>query len=549
MNNQRFLWLVLLCLVFSGCYKDQDNSEPPVTTIEIPDVKINTNIYGVLVDKEGTALTDYDISINDQSKTINQDLFKLNLERGNKKNQHISIVKDNREIAFANVSLIENDYNKIQLTSFPEWNVLGSLSANDIIIENDQLEVKLNNAQSENLSIGTIDQEAALKQIGHWGRNTETESYYLSPISAFYYKNDLKDNTISTTYLGSISNETNVGLFHLDNNFHQWVLIKQLNADNLIVESNKQGYYMLANYTSSSFVEGIVLYDQLPVSFQNIDLATDLGQDLSIQTTASGRWASFVPKESELNLTLKNQCNEPVSSPQIFSPEVGTQILTELNDTNSNQLLPLKFKLVDCHGITSNYPEVSLDFGAKRETYLFEGNEIQTVIASCGDFTIAGLDIDNQMQGGKVGWNDEVQDELGVLSSCNASQQGYSYMKINDEVEILPSFALSQNGEDLLLSAQDNSIRLKIRGNDIGSYMENQVNIFIDDQDFGKDGYFIGCENSNVGCGINDCYVSHLENMNNGQSRITFSGVLWMQTINNPTAGNYPIEGQIIIKQ
>ena len=82
----------------------------------------------------------------------------------------------------------------------------------------------------------------------------------------------------------------------------------------------------------------------------------------------------------------------------------------------------------------------------------------------------------------------------------------------------------------------------------LGEYMDNEVNFFIEDEDFGDDGYKMNCENSTIGCGFDNINITHLRDMGDGLSRISFSGTLWMQTIDNPTAGNYPVEGQIITK-
>ena len=548
MKNQGFIALVLLSMVICGCYKDQDLSEPPVTIVEVPDTKINTTVYGVVIDENGASIDNYDVLVNGSSQIVDQEIFKLNLVEANKKNQHISFIKDNREIAFANVSLIENDYNKIEVKSFPKWKNSTNISANTILIENNDLEVKVNKEQSEQITFGVIDDPATMQQMGRWARGVNVENYFLNPISAFYYLNTKSSHSISINQTGVNPSANKIGLFHLDNNFKQWVLIKEFNSSTISFESDQNGYYMLANYSPSIFLEGKISYTQLPVAFQNIKIEHENFQAIKLLTSATGRWSTFTTEESELSLSINNPCDDLIGMPIQINSTINEIQLTELNESTNN-ILPLNFRNIDCSGNRLSNPALEINFGQKTETYLFGEEKIHAVFATCGDIKIAAVDFENNMVGTSIEWNNEIQDELGVLSNCNDSEKGYSYLKINGEEEALPTFALSENNGSITLSAPDNSIRLKIAGVERGSYMENQVNIFIDDEDFGRDGYYIKCENSPVGCGIDDCYISHLEDMGDGLSRVTFSGVLWMQTINNPTAGNYPVEGQIIIKQ
>jgi len=305
---------------------------------------------------------------------------------------------------------------------------------------------------------------------------------------------------------------------------------------------------MLANYVPSIFKEGKVSYEQIPLSYQKVNIETPIESSLSIVTSAQGRWSAHLPLEGQINLSLINQCDEPMNYSEDFSSS-ETSILTELDDSVIDNLLPLNFRNVDCEGNNLSNPAMYMDFGQQSEVFLFAEDKIETVFAVCGDVKIASLNLENNMRGPEIPWNQSIEDELGILPSCIEGGLGYSYLKLNGEEEILPTFTYSINDGELFLNSQDNTIRIKIRGNQVGAYSEDQVNIFIENEAFGNDGYYINCENSSIGCGINDCYISHFEEMEDGLFRMTFSGVLWMQTINNPTAGNYEVEGQILIRQ
>ena len=113
-------------------------------------------------------------------------------------------------------------------------------------------------------------------------------------------------------------------------------------------------------------------------------------------------------------------------------------------------------------------------------------------------------------------------------------------------MKLYGAFTLEKENNKSIFRSQSDNIRVLIEGESTGKYGESQVNFYINDIDFGEDGYFMNCQLAPEGCEVKDCYVSHYEEMSNGMTRVTFSGVLWMQTIVNPTAGNYIVEGQII---
>ncbi len=547
MKKQLLIILTLLSVLATGCYEDQDNSLAPVTVTQVPDVKIQTTVYGIVVDNNGATVDNYTISTDEISALVDQEVFQLDLSQANKKNQHISIVQNDQEIAFANVSLIENDYNKIQINTFPEWTNSNSVQANNVLISNNFFEVKPNIDQSEQVSYGIIDNVNTLQQMGRWARGKEAGSFFLNPLSGFYYNDTNGDNDISVFFLEN--NNTNVGLFHLDNDFHQWVLVDDFTESNQAISTDKSGYYMIANYTSSTFIEGKISYSETPVAYQNLTFQSPFNQEITSYTSANGRWSSYVPEDVLLNMQLLNPCGDLVNVTSEIQTANNEVFALELNSSSSDEFLFLNFKNIDCNGDAIEEPAVQINFDDKDDYFLFGQENIETVFSTCGAIDIRGFDIKSNMKGNVIEWDSTIPDNLGVLTACEAIDKGYSYITINGEEELLPTFALSENNGNLTFSAEDSSFRIKIRGTEKGEYTEEEVNIFIEDEDFGMDGYFMQCENSPVGCGITDCYISHLEDMDDDLTRVSFSGVLWMQTINNPTAGNYPVEGQIIIKQ
>ena len=135
-----------------------------------------------------------------------------------------------------------------------------------------------------------------------------------------------------------------------------------------------------------------------------------------------------------------------------------------------------------------------------------------------------------------------------MLTECEELAEGYSYIQIEDDVKVYDAFFLEEAGERTILKSENEKVKFIFKGNAPGMYEEDEVNVLIDDEDFG---YYIKCENSPVGCGITEFNVTHYEtNGGNGSTvRVSFSGTLWMQTVSPPVADFLDIKGVIIIKR
>lgn len=543
------LWL----FVNTGCYKDIDNTPEPVVIVERPDVKINTTLHGVVSDFDGNISDNYTIQVNDQSFAINQDIYYLDLNLANKRNQHISIEKEGKEIAFANISLIENEINKIDITAFPEWNTTTiSESSNNISLDNAlALSFVTANNNTEQIEYGLIDDRKLIHQLGLWGTDGNENEYFLNTVSAFYLNSDSTNFDTSNLSLDfNLSNNIateDLAIFHLNESFHQWILVEEINEFNGSIQLPELGYYLLANISKSTFVEGKLSYEQLPLSFQNFKLSVLDGESLELRSSEDGRWSSFMPSESISQLSINDPCDMLVYQEELTIEE-NVSFDSQLTIEDSEDIIPINFTGLTCDGGITSTPGSKINFGPSEEVMIFSSKIVHFALLSCDEITISGYDVFENQTGISIPWDNGIEDNLEFLSSCEEFTNGYSYFRINREEELFPAFKLSTEGNKTILSSEENDIRLIIKGEGEGSYENNQVNFFIDKEDFGDHGYRMMCENSTVGCGFHDCYVSHFEDMGNGLTRISFAGTLWMQTIENPTAGNYKLEGQIVTK-
>lgn len=533
----------------TGCYKDIDNSPEPTIIVERPDIKINTTLHGVVTDFNGNVSDNYTIEIDGQSYVNDQNYYFLDLENINKKNQHISIIRDGNEIAFANVSLIENDNNKVNFLTFPEWSTKTISVDNNIIELDEALDVQINSNEVASITFGAIKNQQALNQLGKWGRDEENKDYFLNTRSSFFIDSEtlsMDNSPMSLEYdLSTFINNENIALFHLNEVHYQWILVDKINSNTGTIELPSFGYYILANTNNSTFIEGEILYENLPMAFQKVDFTLIDNNSINLKTTANGRWSSFLPTDMIAELSISDPCQNIIYDQEIATSELDIQ--TILTSDDSENIIPLHFNNIDCDGSYTNTPGSIINFGSEQEVMVFPKEQVDIATLTCGELNIKGYDILSNQSGVSVTWNEEIEDNLEQLSTCEEYADGFSFLKINGEMKMLPVFSIAKEDGKTIFESQESNIRLIIKGEEVGNYATNQVNFFIDDANFGSNGYRMYCENSLEGCGIDDCYISHFEEMDNGLTRITFSGVLWMQTITNPTAGNYPIEGQILI--
>ncbi len=546
--------ILLLGIFSAGCYKDSDNSSEVIIT-ERPDIKIGTSIHGVATDASGSEMVGYDLIINGERFAADQEVYYLDLTHVNKKNQHIAIEKDDVKVAFANVSLIENDVNKINFHSFPAYTTSQINASENLITLNNNYQIDINSsdlsADSE-MEHWIFSDTELLQQLGTWGTDVAANDYFLHGLSAFhlYSENVIVDkNTLKLNYDLTGIDAENLSLFHLNENFHQWILVEEMNAANGVISLSGLGSYLIAEKTPSAFVEGSLNFEDLPLSFQDFQLSVDNDKTLSMIASAKGKWASHLPKDFLSLLSINNPCDEPVAEEELNILEDGQNFITSLTSSNTENIIPLNFENVDCDGTTLEVPGALIEFSNNESILIFPETSVETAIITCGDVLISGYNIEENIQGPSIPWNAEIEDLIDYLAVCDEYSEGYSYLEINGEMELLEPFTLEKENGRSILKSEDDKIRLIIQGQGTGEYLENQVNFFIDDEDFGGKGYRMFCENSPVGCGFDDCFISHYEEMGDGLTRVTFSGTLWMQTIADPTAGNYEVEGQIITRQ
>ena len=334
------------------------------------------------------------------------------------------------------------------------------------------------------------------------------------------------------------------GLFVFREEEEIWVLVADLNATDE-VDLLGEGYYTFANYSPGVFVEGRVLKDGKPVAYQ--PMQWDLGSlSNRICATEQGRWIAVLPEKEEVGINLLNPCSESLQSEslQINSTDITDETLI-IEDNEHYQLMDLM--VLDCEGNIISAPNLNIGNGESETQYAFSQGNPDLWIAVCDDFTIEAIDESTGESGPQINWSTSIMDNPDVIAACEDLKDGYSFIKIRTEKEIFKPFTIEVEDNRTIIASQDGSVKFLFRGTEEGFYQENEVNVAINDPDFGDKGYFIQCENSSLGCGIDSFNVTHY-NQDEGTFRVAFSGSLWMQTISPSVAGEFKIEGIIVIK-
>jgi len=550
-------YLFLIVLLSCGCYENIDNTPPePEVIIETSEVYVTTRVSGSAIDLEEQVLNDYYLSINGSNQDVPADYFLVELEDARKKGQTIRVNKDGNQIGIKTELLVENDINHIVITTHGAFkNDVKSKSQANIQFRK---ELSVSFAETDftsgyqgdlNIDYINIDPIINLTPVGY-----DYESHLLAVDSkgGFYIKvkdnsgNNLEIDPSSNVKLtiGDIEEDVN-GLFSLNEKTDIWELITEITA-NSEVEIKARGYYTFAKFTKGVFIEGAVSKDEQKVAYQPMKW-DHVGLQNDMCTTEKGRYIGLLPEKEVVTIELLNPCDESLQSEsiQINNDDLSNQ---NLNITNTENYQYLNTTVIDCDGNTITNASINITSNNNDNHYVFSEEGQNRWIPVCGEFTIAAYDESMQEQGTQIEWSSALNETIDILSGCAEYTNGFSYLKIREEEEIYSAFDLEVIGDRTILSATNDEVKIIFKGTDVGQYPENQINIVINDDEFGDSGYYIQCENSELGCGIKNFNVTHYNTQENGQVRIEFSGNVWMQTLNPTQAGTYPVEGVIVSK-
>lgn len=553
---------ILLVTVFlAACHQDFETVIETTHSTEDPQIIITTQVTGRVTDVNDVTLKDYTLDLGSNMLIQEQSYFLEEIDNTVKHGQYIDIVQNERSIGFANVLLLENDINMLDLRAFPEKQQ-SPISTNGENLINSESRIQVRNLEQEdginhsgdfsiefiNLSDNRYDW-----QLGNFGYDKSNALVSLKSIDRFFFEiNDSGGNALFISNdTPSVYNYTNTieslsGLFYFNPEKTRWELVEKFT--NAPVQITETGFYMLAEYDSGIFVEGSLLLNGSPLSYQKHSWENPNTYTRGF-TSHDGKFLSVLPSSSDILFNVIDPCDSAIRELDHQTIDINQEGI-EFNIQNEDgKFFQLNTVVLGCDGEHRDESGIHLSYDTSNFIYAFNSSTIDQWLSVCTTtFDISTYNFDTDSFGPSHSWNTETEIPIQYISSCNDHVDGFSYLKIRQDKKVYPAFNFEKNGNSTTLESQDGAIKFILMGTQTGVYQPEELNIKIIDNNFGSNGYAVSCENSTQGCGIKDAYVSHYEEMSNGWIRITFEGEVWMQTIAPAAAGNFSVSGTILCK-
>ena len=562
LRNTSIYLLSILCL--TACYDNMDNSIVLDTQDDAP-ILITTAITGSVVDASDSELTNYQLSVSSEVKNIEGRRFLVQLEEVNKKGQAIYVKEGDQINSMLHTQLIENDINLVKLQIFDPMNSsLISSSGLDVVNISPSISLQISQAMIKDTqgNIPTADVYIDHRDLSNLNNISQLG------VSAYSLKNELRStNHLSAFHLelrgadGTAYNIQNqididisieasdeqVSLFHFDTDDEKWKEVVELNNGGNTIQIAKTGLYTISQHSKAIYAEGDVNKEGTKVSYQLMSVIQH-----QIYTSAEGRWITILPSDQDISISTLTPCQYEISTFSLPATSIDVNnVDLEVSDGNYYKL---QTTVYDCNGELEETTAIYLrNKNGVGNIYTFSDKNIDAWVSVCNpEFDIATYDIDTDVKGISIPWSLDIVDDQSFLVSCEGFEDGYSYIKIQDDRLVLEPFDALKIVEDGIpkttLESIDSNIRFKFEGQMADNYTQDEVNVYLNDPMFGDEGYFISCESSDEGCGFTTWNVTHYEAGNENWVRVSFAGEVWMQTIEPPQAGYFPVEGVILTK-
>lgn len=549
-----YLSIIILLVISTGCYDNIDTTPPTTVVIETPAVFVKTQLSGSVIDDDGQLISDYYLDINGDITDIASDYFFLEIEDAKKKGQTIKVIKDGNPIALKTTLLIENDINHIQIERHDEITTAQKSNATAVLQLSKDITLDLTNTSYTNqtndqvlIDYAIIGTEIGLSpiafdEVGGVLALDARGGFYLSLRNEDGSDLILDDESRISILFDSKPENAN-SIYHYEEQLQVWLKIDDISEGDITLLPG-QGYYAFGTSTGGVFVEGMIAKDNSSVAYQQMEWKNE-GLHNGICATESGRWIGVLPTNSNTNLDLVNPCGETTQQ-ETITVDSDDQTSTLINISDNSNYQYLNHTIVDCEGNEISDGAINIESGSSTQHLVFEESNQNRWISVCDQFEIAAYNESESASGSSIPWSASIPSQELVLSDCVTLERGYGFVQIRSDEKVFPAFDVSQTNEQTTLSATDGSMTIKFRGTTPGAYDDKQVNISINDNMFGDNGYFISCQNTMEGCGVMSFNVQ--ASVDGDRWIITFDGTLWMQTITPAVAGNFPVEGQILVE-
>lgn len=547
----------MISVGFISCYDNVDNSTDLASNIKDAPVLVNTAVTG-LVWSDDSNITDYDMVINDAISSVEapQEVFFNEVQNVNKKGQAIYVRQNGQMAAMMHTQLIENDINYLEIELFAPFSLVTPNNSNPIninsnitvAVDDDKIRELNNTANEIEVLFRDLSSLRDLQQLGKSGYDHTSKLQVLNHYKAFEFRvSDALGETLQLdeSIIMNIQNTAdNAQLYHFDEEEEQWHFAARLkNGSNRIVLS-EAGFFSVCVAEEGLYSEGRFVYNDEGIAYHKIQCDYSAGTHHNT-TSLSGKWLDIVPTQSEVKYSPISSCeqSEIVYSIMTAEADITNQEIVAQGDN----YVTVKPAVYQCNGERSVLQALAVTQNDKTKYYPLYNDESINVEACVDEYKLAGYDIKSNSLGVNLPWSKDINVNQLDLLSCNSFTDGYSYIQIGEDKMILEPFIVEE-GDKTVLKSMDNNIRFKFNGNSVGMYDQDQVNLYFYDETFGGKGFYMACENSDLGCGFDEWNVTHFKAGVEKWVRISFGGEVWIQTLSPAEAGYFNMKGVILCK-
>ncbi len=548
-------YIFSLMILLTACYDDYDNSRVEVVE-DKPTTIISTRINGKINNIENYDSEKLSLEFDDQFFELQGVTFLIELDQIAKTGEFLKLKSEGKTIGVKQSILIENDINYIEINAFQN-NQTKSIDANlhseGVLFDNlfFSYEGKAFDKNGDlfagqfNIHTSLIEHPDGLQNLAQLAYDSKGEQLLLKDIKYAYWIESLTENG-EPLFLNPAKNTINFGELSQDLRLFKLVngrILKEIDDLTSTLSFDGSGLYIFAKVEPGVLMEGILEFQNARVSYSRLNY-----NQKHTYSSALGRWIGVFEKGVDATMSLGKKCGQSSSSWTVFSGEVNSKSNLLSIDDNEQGMLLLDAKIVNCLGQDDEVAALVIEQMGEERLFIYPSGKIEGYTSVCpGNVRMKSFNLVDHTIVNDLDWNTNNGSEIRYLTSCSSLADNFSLIELNGERMVYDSFEwYSENGETKLVDSKGR-FEIKFDGSNLGHHPNEQVNIFIKDEGFGDKGYSISCINSSLGCGIYDFELSHFETTK-GWVRVEFEGKIWAQTINPPIAGNYAIEGVIMIK-
>lgn len=556
-------------LIFSGCYTDTEESTETIMTPVRKTVIASAKVVVNVTDENGQPMTGLTARFNQQSKIINQaSFFQFDAQNIHKEGELLSVTDQDGQVYEFALYNIENQVNYHSLTLYRNTlrKVFSSAEGSVISFPSGKMNIDLTNAgftsgdQSFAGLINCIYHEFDLNNSYHvkaipGGKIIDINGKYHLVEWLYVFRFDLL--TQNEKYLKltrpqnvsvDISPEKPARIIQYDRSRKSWTDLGAFSdAHNMMIQSS--GIYAVAYTHDPVVLKGVLTANQLPLVNQKFTYDYD-GMTHDAQTTNSGKWEVWVPKNTTVIIKPSAECSDLQTGKTIIAGEsmMDAGIINYNTPQIKNITIKGSFKNCFAEALPDGFIEIHQS--TKSEYIYIPDSDFEWTIPLCTDsdlsFGAAGHSGEKMSD---ISFENDTSD-LGNIFLCPGLENQYVSLRTPDGNTLYTGDILvSHLGSDTRIQFKSTiqEFSLVFQDTQKPGYIPSETgNIVWKDTTFLNKGIEIHCPTSNT-CGFEEIQV--LSQQQDNWIKGSFKGSFWSKTLQPLTAKNQILEGDFFIKR